>query len=169
MRRNGNSFKSKTQNDLMKITHSHINPRLRRHAGVFLRRRLNSALGFVVLACFLTAARSSRAEGPAFITTPSTISGITTSTQAQGPLRASADLNQAAVSQIIDQLNQRQLQLSAAAQPSAQRSVFVPQITTIRRANKAETKGILRPRSMPNARGELERFASHIGVQNRAT
>ena len=39
------------------------------------------------------------------------------------------------MSQIINQLNQRQFQLSAAAaQASAQRPVFVPQITTIRRA-----------------------------------
>jgi hypothetical protein len=55
-----------------------------------------------------------------------------TSTQAQG---ASADLNQTAMSQIINQLNQSQFQLSAAAaQTAAQRSVFMPQTTTIRRA-----------------------------------
>jgi hypothetical protein len=119
----------------MKITQSHFNPRLSRHARVFLRRRLNSALGFVVLACFLTAARSSRAEGPAFITTPSTISGITTSAQAQGTLSSSANLNQAAMSQIMNELNQGQSQLnSAAAQTSAQRPLFVPHFTTIRRA-----------------------------------
>jgi hypothetical protein len=88
-----------------------------------------------MLACFLTAASSSRAGRPLFITTPPTISPVAASTQAQGPLRASADLNQATMSQIINQLNQRQFQLSAAAaQASAQRSVFVPQITTIRRA-----------------------------------
>jgi hypothetical protein len=55
-----------------------------------------------------------------------------TSTQAQG---ASADLNQAAMSQVINQLNQSQFQVSAAAaQTSAQRSLSVPQTTTIRRA-----------------------------------
>jgi hypothetical protein len=44
-------------------------------------------------------------------------------------------LNQAAMSQIISQLNQRQFQLSvAAAQSSAQRTVFVPQKITVKRA-----------------------------------
>jgi hypothetical protein len=58
-----------------------------------------------------------------------------TSTQAQGPVTASADLNQTAISQIINQLDQRQFQLSvAAAQTSAQRSLFVPRITSIGRA-----------------------------------
>ena len=39
------------------------------------------------------------------------------------------------MSQIINQLNQRQFQLSvAAAQASAQRTVFVPQTITIKRA-----------------------------------
>jgi len=81
------------------------------------------------------AASSARAGQPVFITMPPAISPVATSTQAQGPLRASADLNQAAMSQIINQLNQRQFQLSvAAAQTSARRSVFVPQTITIRRA-----------------------------------
>ena len=125
----------------MKNAKSAINPdissKLNPHMRTFLcRRRLDSAVGFVILTCLLTAAAGSlTAEPPAFITMPSAISPIATSTQAQGPLRASADLNQATMSQIINQLNQRQFQLSAAAaQASAQRSVFVPQITTIRRA-----------------------------------
>jgi hypothetical protein len=55
--------------------------------------------------------------------------------QSQGPLKSSSDLNQAAMSQIINQLNQRQLQLNiATAQASAQRRVFVPQVITVRRA-----------------------------------
>jgi hypothetical protein len=58
-----------------------------------------------------------------------------TTAPTQGPLRSSPDLNQAAMSQIINQLNQRQLQLSiAAAQASSQRRVFVPQVITVRRA-----------------------------------
>jgi hypothetical protein len=82
------------------------------------------------LACLLAAASLARAGQPIFITTPPVIS-----TQAQGPLRSSADLNQAAMSQIINQLNQRQFQLSvAAAQSSARRTVFVPQTITVKRA-----------------------------------
>jgi hypothetical protein len=119
----------------MKITKSTTDPRVNRHVRAFLRRSLDSAVAFVILACLLTAASSSRAQQPAFITTPPTMSPVATSTQAQEPLRASADLNQATMSQIINQLNQRQFQLSAAAaQTSAQRSMLVPQITTIRRA-----------------------------------
>jgi hypothetical protein len=113
----------------MKITKSTTDPRVNRHVRAFLRRSLDSAVAFVISACLLTAASSSSAQQPAFITP------LATSTQAQGPLRASADLNQATMSQIINQLNQRQFQLSAAAaQTSAQRSMLVPQITTIRRA-----------------------------------
>ena len=119
----------------MKIARSTTDLRVNRRVRAFLRRRLDSVAGFVTSACFLTAVSFSRAERPAFITTPPAISGVTTSTQAQGPLRASADLNQTAMSQIINQLNQRQFQLSTpAAQTSTQRPVFVPQITTIRRA-----------------------------------
>jgi len=81
------------------------------------------------------AAGSARAGQPVFITMPPAISPVTISTQAQGPLRASADLNQAAMSQIINQLNQSQFQLNAAAaQTSAQRPLFVPRTTTMRRA-----------------------------------
>jgi hypothetical protein len=74
----------------------------------------------------------SRVGQPVFITRPPAISPVVTSTQAQG---ASANPNQAAMSQIINQLNQSQFQLSAAAaQTSAQRSLFVPQTATMRRA-----------------------------------
>jgi hypothetical protein len=82
------------------------------------------------LACLIVAASSVRAGQPIFIATPPAIS-----TQAQGPVRSSADLNQAAMSQIINQLNQRQFQLSvAAAQTRAQQTVFVPQKITVKRA-----------------------------------
>jgi hypothetical protein len=129
-----NSFKSERTNNRMKIAKSTTDPRVNHQVRAFLRRRLDSAVGFVILASFLTGANSSRAQQPVFITTPPTISPVATSTQAQGPLRASANLNQAAMSQIINQLNQRQFQLSAAAaQTSAQRSVFGPRTITIRR------------------------------------
>jgi hypothetical protein len=82
------------------------------------------------LACLLVAASLARAGQPIFISTPSAIV-----TQAQGPLRSSTDLNQAAMSQIINQLNQRQFQLSvAAAQSSVRRTVFVPQTIIVKRA-----------------------------------
>jgi hypothetical protein len=123
----------------MEITKSAIDPgtdpRVNSHMRAFLRRRLNFAVGFVFLVSFLTTATSSRAAPPVFITTPPAISPVATSPQAQGPLRASADPNQAVMSQIINQLNQVQFQLSgAAAQTSAQRSVFVPQTVNIRHA-----------------------------------
>jgi hypothetical protein len=125
-------------NDQMKTAKSAIEsiagPSVDRHVRTSLRRRLDSAVGFVILACFLSAASSSRAGQPAFITTPPALSPVTTSTQAQGRLRVSTDLNQAAMSQIINQLNQRQFQLSAvAAQTSVQHSVFGPRTVTIRR------------------------------------
>ncbi len=73
--------------------------------------------------------------GPAFITMPPAITPVVRPVQAPGPLRASADLNQAAMSQIINQLNQRQFQLSvAAAQSSVQRPIFVPQTISVKRA-----------------------------------
>ena len=124
----------------MKIAKSAVNPdvgsKRNPHMCTFLRRRLDSAVEFVILTCLLMAAAGSlTAEPPAFITMPSTISPIATSTRAQGPRSASADLNQTAMSQIINQLNQRQFQLSAAAaQTSTQRPVFVPQTITIKRA-----------------------------------
>jgi hypothetical protein len=80
-----------------------------------------------MLACFLTAASSSRAQQAPFITTPPTISGVTTSAQAQVPLSSPTALNQAAMTQIINRFNQNQSQLNAAAaQTSAQRPLFVP-------------------------------------------
>ena len=119
----------------MKIARSTTDLRVNRRVRAFLRRRLDSVVGFVTSACFLTAASFSRAEQPAFITTPPTISGVMTAAQAQGPLRASADLNQTAMSQIINQLNQNRFELNtAAAQNSAQSSLFVPRTITIRRA-----------------------------------
>ena len=82
------------------------------------------------IACFLAVASFAWAGQPIFISTPTV-----TSTQSQGPLRSSADLNQASMSQIINQLNQRQIQLSvAAAQTAAQRPVFLPQTITVKRA-----------------------------------
>jgi hypothetical protein len=123
----------------MKITkfeiHPADDPRVNRRVCAFLSRRLASAVGFIIFACFLTAASSARAEQPAFITALPAISSVATSSQAQGPLSASTDLGQAAMSQIISELNQRQFQLSVAAtQTSAQRSVFVPQTVTRSRA-----------------------------------
>ena len=101
----------------------------------FLRRKVNSAVGSLILACFLTAANTSRAGEPAFITTPSTLSGTTSATQPQGPVRFSSDLNQAAVGQIMNELNQGQSQLNAAsAQTSAQFPVFLRETTAVRRA-----------------------------------
>jgi hypothetical protein len=73
--------------------------------------------------------------GPAFVTVPPAIRPVAAPVQAQGPLRTSADLNQAAMSQIINQLNQRQFQLSvAAAQTAVQRPIFVPQRITVKGA-----------------------------------
>ena len=125
----------------MKITKSAINPDINSkrnpHMRTVLCRRLDSAVGFVILTCLLIAAAGSlTAEPPAFITTPPAMtSPFATSTQAQGPLTASSDLNQATMSQVINQLDQRQFQVSAAAaQASAQRSLFAPRITTIGRA-----------------------------------
>jgi hypothetical protein len=125
----------------MKISKSAINPdissKLIPQMRTFLCRRLDSAVGFVILTCLLMAAAGSlTAEPPAFITTPPAMtSPFATSPRAQGPLTASSDLNQATMSQIINQLNQRQFQVSAAAaQDSAQRSLFAPRITTIGRA-----------------------------------
>jgi hypothetical protein len=130
-----NFIQIKRTNNLMKTVKSTTDPRVNREARAFLRLRLDAAVGFVMLACFLTAASSSRAQQSVFMTTPPAISPVATSTQAQGPLRASADLNQAAMSQIMNQLNQRQFQLSAAAaQTSAERPIFVPETISMRRA-----------------------------------
>jgi hypothetical protein len=78
---------------------------------------------------------TSAMAGPAFITMPPAITPVITPVQAQGPLQTSTDLNQTAITQIIQQLNARQLQLSvAAAQTSSQRPIFVPQTISVRRA-----------------------------------
>jgi hypothetical protein len=107
------------------------------HIRAFFRRRLDSAVGLVILAYFLAIVSSSRAGQPVFITTPSAIPPVT-STQVQGALRASANIswrfdgqyqnsiNEAAIRKIINELNQSHFQRSAAAQTSAERSVFAP-------------------------------------------
>jgi hypothetical protein len=80
-------------------------------------------------------ALGSAVAGPAFITMPPAITPVARPVQASGPLRAPADMNQAAMSQIITQLNQRQYQLSvAAAQSAVQRPIFVPQTISVKRA-----------------------------------
>jgi hypothetical protein len=95
-----------------------------------VREKLDLVVRLSAIACLLVAASLARAGQPIFISTPPVIS-----TQAQGPVRSSADLNQASMSQIINQLNQRQFQLSvAAAQASAQRTVFVPRTINVKRA-----------------------------------
>ena len=84
------------------------------------------------LVFLLVAASSARAQQPLFIAPPP--QQITVPTQAQAPLRSTADLNQATMSQIINQLNQRQFQLSVAgAQTSPQRTLFLPQKITVKR------------------------------------
>jgi hypothetical protein len=71
--------------------------------------------------------------GPAFITMPPAVTPVAPPMQAQGPLRTSPDLNQAAMSQIINQLNYRQFQLGVAA-AQTQRPIFVPQRITVKGA-----------------------------------
>lgn len=79
-------------------------------------------------------ALGSMQAGPAFVTMPPAITPVAP-VQAPGPLRAPADLNQAAMSQIINQLNQRQFQLSvAAAQTTVQRPIFIPRTISVKRA-----------------------------------
>jgi hypothetical protein len=77
----------------------------------------------------------SAVAGPAFITMPPAITPVARPVQASGPVRAPVDLNQAAMSQIITQLNQRQFQLSvAAAQTTVQRPIFIPRTISVKRA-----------------------------------
>ena len=79
-------------------------------------------------------ALGSAVAGPAFVTMPPAITPARP-VQVVGPVRAPADLNQAAMSQIITQLNQRQFQLSvAAAQSAVQRPIFVPRTISIKPA-----------------------------------
>jgi predicted YcjX-like family ATPase len=83
------------------------------------------------LACLLAVTGLAKAGQPVFITTPP--QSVIISTQAQGPLRTTSAANQATMSQIINQLNQRQFQLKvAAAQTAPQRAVFVPQRVTVK-------------------------------------
>jgi hypothetical protein len=90
----------------------------------------------VALACLLAAAAaasSAKAQQSLFVTPPART--ITVSTQAQGPVRSTPDLNQATMNQIINQLSQRQLQLKVAAtQTAPQRTLFLPQRITVKRA-----------------------------------
>jgi hypothetical protein len=82
----------------------------------------------------LAAAVASTWAGPAFITMPPAITP-SVAPVSPGPLRNSGDLNQAAMSQIINSLNQRQLQLNVAtAQTTVQRPIFVPQTIIVRPA-----------------------------------
>ena len=79
--------------------------------------------------------RGSAVAGPAFITMPPAITPVARPIQAPGPVRAPADLNQAAMSQIINQLNQRQFQLSvAAAQSCGSTSYFCASDNLLKRA-----------------------------------
>jgi hypothetical protein len=121
----------KAERTPMKNAKSTNHPGINRHVHAFLGRRLNSNVGFMILAGFLTAASSAGAEQPDFMTARPESSRVATFSQAQGPLSASADPGQVTMSQIISELNQRQFQLSVAgAQASAERSVFVPRTFT---------------------------------------
>jgi hypothetical protein len=99
-----------------------------------IRGKLNFLMKIAALACLIVGASLAIAEGQSiFIPSPPATS---ISTRTQGSPSSSVDLNQTAMSQIINQLNQRQFQLSvtaAQARTSAQRSVFVPQKITIKR------------------------------------
>jgi hypothetical protein len=76
-----------------------------------------------VAGCFL--ASLAEAGQPVFITAPPPVM-----LQLSG--NGSANLNQAAMQQVISRLNERQFQLSvAAAQSSVQRPVILPQTVTI--------------------------------------
>jgi hypothetical protein len=88
----------------------------------FLQRRVAFALGLIVTAWCLVVGSSATAQQPVSPTTTPAISPIT-SMQTQEPLGASANANQAVVSQIINQLNQRQLQLNAVGEQSSPSSL----------------------------------------------
>ena len=98
--------------------------------------RRAAKLNFLVkIAAFIVAASLARAEGQSIFIPSRPATSIFTETQ--GSPRSSVDLNRAAMSQIFNQLDQRQFQLSvtaAQARASAQRSVFVPQKIIIKRA-----------------------------------
>jgi hypothetical protein len=100
-----------------------------------IRGKLNFLMRIAALACLFVGASLARAAGQSIFVPSPPVSSISTKTQ--GSPSSSVDLNQAAMSQIINQLNQRQFQLSvtaAQARTSAQRSVFVPQKISIQRA-----------------------------------
>ncbi len=90
----------------------------------FFRGRATSSAGLAILASLLTFAGFAEAGQP-LITVPTTAS-----LQAQNAQSITANSNQAVMSQIITQLNQRQTQLSiTAAQAAARNAAFVPQQT----------------------------------------
>jgi len=100
-----------------------------------IRGKLNFLMKIAALACLIVCASLAIAEGQSIFIQSPPVTSISTKTR--GSPSSSVDLNQAAMSQIINQLNQRQFQLSvtaAQARTSAQRSVFVPQKITIKRA-----------------------------------
>ncbi len=116
------------------IIHPAIDPRVSDRSALS-SEKLNSAVRFVILVCLLATASLSEAAPPVFITTPPAVSGVTTSAQAQGSPSVSTDLNQTAMTQIINQLNQHDSQINAAsAQTFAQPNLFEPHITAIRRS-----------------------------------
>jgi hypothetical protein len=80
---------------------------------VFLRKRPAIFLGSIVLAGFLAIGSSGMAQ-PAVVPMTQAISPFTTSTQVQEPVGTLTGANQALMSQMINELNQRQFQLSAA-------------------------------------------------------
>jgi hypothetical protein len=83
--------------------------------------------------CLILAVSSAGAQAQTILTPRPPVTSISTTTQA--PAISSGDLNQAAMSQIISQLNQRQFRLSVAeAQSAPQRTIFVPQKITIKPA-----------------------------------
>jgi hypothetical protein len=117
------------------IIHPAIDPRVSDRSALS-SEKLNSAVRFVILVCLLATASLSEAAPPVFITTPPAVSGVTTSAQAQGSPSVSTDLNQTAMTQIINQLNQHDSQINAAsAQTFAQPPLFErSHITAIRRS-----------------------------------
>ncbi len=97
--------------------------------------KLNFLVKIAALACLIVAASLARAKGQSIFIPSRPATSIFAETQ--GSPHSSVDLNRAAMSQIFNQLDQRQFQLSvtaAQAHTSAQRSVFVPQKIFIKRA-----------------------------------
>jgi hypothetical protein len=88
--------------------HSKIRP-----DAVFFRKGPAIFLGSVVLAGFLAIGSSGIAQ-PAVLPVTQAISPITTSTQVQEPVETLTGTNQALMSQMINEFNQRQFQLTVA-------------------------------------------------------